>query len=76
VAHYYYAKLAAQEKPIRIKELTPPVETFPAFIGFSKANNLGALRDQVDATLKAMKADGTYQRIIAANVASWGLDIE
>ena len=77
VAYYYYAKIASVQgqQSIQMKELTPSIETFPALIGFSKVNNLTAIRDKVDATLREMKADGSYQRIRDSHIASWGIQL-
>lgn len=74
VAYYYYAQSNLRNtKGIEIKELTPAIQAFPAYIGFSKANQLETLRDQVDKTLKEMKQDGTYAQIITSYLASWGV---
>ena len=75
VAHYYYTKVIANSRGVKIKELKPPVDTFPAFIGFSKVNNLDAIRKKVDDTLKKMKSDGTYQEIIDAHAQTWGISL-
>ncbi len=75
VALYYYSKIAPKGK-IQLKELNPPVQTFPAYIGFSKANNLAPLRDKVDIILKKMKKDGSYQKIIDAYLDSWRLNLD
>ena len=75
VAFYYYAQSNPKfRKGVQIKELQPPVQSFPAFIGFSKANKLEKLRDQVDATIIAMKQDGTYQKIINTYLDSWKVE--
>ena len=49
----------------RIRELTPPVEEVPAFLAFSRARARSGESRAVDAALKSMKADGTYQAILA-----------
>lgn len=74
VALYYYSKVASAGSE-RIKELHPEVESFPTYIGYSKANKLSPLRDQIDRVLKEMKADGTYQSIINNEIKSWGIDL-
>lgn len=72
VAYYYYSRLTSKNPMgMEMKELTPPVDTFSAYIGFSKARDLGAIREQVDATLREMKEDGTYQRILDEHLTSW-----
>lgn len=71
VAYHYYSKIAANNHPIQIKELKPSVETLSAFMGFSKLKKLNAVRVQVDATLKEMKRDGTYQKIIDRWIDKW-----
>jgi len=74
VAYYYHSKIAPRGIT-RIKELKPSIQTFPAYIGFSKANKLSTLRDQVDQVLREMKTDGSYQKIIDAHVSQWGIDL-
>jgi len=72
--YYYYSKANLEEsKAITIKELKPPIQSFPAYMGFSKAKNLSGLRDKVDKVLKEMKKDGTYQAIIDGYIDSWGI---
>lgn len=73
VALYYYAQAKA-ERPVKIRELEPAVQSFPAYIGFSKANNLESLRDEVDTTLREMKSDGTYQQILDTYSDDWKLE--
>ena len=74
VAYYYHSKVKNKEnKSVKLKELTPPIQSFPAYMGFSKANNLSGLRDKADIILKEMKRDGSYQRIIDGYLAGWGI---
>ncbi len=74
VAYYYYSKVNLEEgMSVKLKELEPPVQSFPAYMGFSKAKNLSALRDKADIVLKEMKKDGSYQSIIDVHLASWGI---
>ncbi|RED53496.1 amino acid ABC transporter substrate-binding protein (PAAT family) [Aestuariispira insulae] len=47
----------------QVRELQPPLQSVPSYIAFSKKNRLANLRDRVDATLRAMKEDGTYQAL-------------
>ncbi|MCE2593669.1 transporter substrate-binding domain-containing protein [Motilimonas cestriensis] len=48
-----------------IRELKPALEHIASYIAFSKKRNLALTRDQFDQTLKQMKQDGSYQRIIS-----------
>ena len=73
VALYYYAQ-ASTDTPVRIRELSPAIQSFPAYIGFSKANKLEALRDEVDATLRKMRIDGSYQQILDSYLDDWKLE--
>ena len=75
VALYYYSKIAPKVKS-RFKELKPPVQTFPAYIGFSKANNLTSVRNRADDILRKMKEDGTYQKIINSHIDKWGIILD
>lgn len=63
VAHYYHSKLSFLEIN-QFKELIPPVQIFPAYIGFSRANMLTSVRNEVDKTLREMKKDGSHQEIL------------
>jgi polar amino acid transport system substrate-binding protein len=49
----------------RIHELAPPVEDVPAYLAFSRARNMSAESRAIDTALRAMKEDGTYQKILA-----------
>lgn len=75
VALYYYSEIAPKGKS-QLKELNPSVQTFPAYIGFSKANKLTSVRDQVDDILREMKKDGSYQKIINAHIDRWGINLD
>ncbi|WP_419905395.1 hypothetical protein [Kiloniella sp.] len=48
-----------------VAEILPPIQSVPSYIAFSKKRNHTKLRDMVDATLKAMKQDGSYDRLTA-----------
>lgn len=48
-----------------VKELAPEVQNVPSYIAFSKKRNLAAVRDKFDETLKSMKTQGVYDKIIA-----------
>ena len=74
VAYYYYSKVNLQKNnSVKLKELKPPIQSFPAYMGFSKINNLSSLRDRADIVLREMKKDGSYQRIIDGYLADWGI---
>ncbi|WDP91546.1 MAG: transporter substrate-binding domain-containing protein [Desulfobacter sp.] len=47
------------------KRLSPAVQAVDSFIAFSKARGLMAIRDQFDAALEKLIADGTYDKIMA-----------
>ncbi len=75
VALYYYSKIDPGGKN-QIKELKPHIQSFPAYIGFSKANKLTSVRDKVDKILREMKKDGSYQKIINSHISSWGIRLD
>ncbi len=52
------------KKSDQIEELTPEIQSIPSYMAFSKKRKLSALRDKFDRTLKALKKDGTYEKII------------
>jgi polar amino acid transport system substrate-binding protein len=56
--------LNQMNQPDAVKELSPEVDKIPTYIAFSKKRQLSAVRDKFDATLKAMRTDGTYNKII------------
>lgn len=47
-----------------VKALSPEVQNVPSYLAFSKKKNLSATRDRFDETLKKMKAEGAYDKII------------
>jgi polar amino acid transport system substrate-binding protein len=61
VALYNFKKLGIQGK---IRELTPVVEDVPSYIAFTKTRDLNNVRRDFDGALKAMRADGAYDRIV------------
>lgn len=69
IAHYYYRQ-ASRTAPIsplpKMRELRPPIETFPAYVGFSRKKGLSSLRDAFDAAMAGMRKDGGYDRILAS----------
>ncbi len=75
VALYYYSKVAPSGGS-RIRELHPPVDTFPAYIGFTRARDLSAVKTRVDETLRKMKADGSYGAIIDGYLERWGVALD
>lgn len=58
----YYAKQMRQIN--RVEVLHPPIESTKVYLAFSKINNLGKLAAQFDDAMRAMRKDGTYDRII------------
>ncbi len=46
-------------------ELSPGIFDSPCFVAWTRARQLAALRADLDAALVAMKADGSYRRIVA-----------
>jgi len=57
--------LTKLKKTDEVKELAPEVQSIPSYIAFSKKKNLAKTRDSFDETLKKMKSDGTYDKIIS-----------
>ena len=53
------------KKADEVKELSPEVQSIPSYIAFSKKKNLSKTRDSFDETLKKMRSDGSYEKIIA-----------
>lgn len=48
----------------QIRELSPVVEEAPAYLAFTRARDLSAEIRAIDATLRSMKEDGSYQKIL------------
>jgi polar amino acid transport system substrate-binding protein len=46
-----------------VRELQPPIQEAPAYVGFSRARDLGALRDAFDHALAQLKGSGKYHQI-------------
>ncbi|MEH6631071.1 MAG: transporter substrate-binding domain-containing protein [Halopseudomonas aestusnigri] len=46
-----------------VEELSPPIQSVPSYIAFSKKRNHALLRDLVDRTLIEMRQDGSYDRL-------------
>lgn len=47
-----------------VKELTPPIQEVPAYVGFSKKRNRAALRDEFDKAIITLKKNGTYDKLL------------
>lgn len=47
----------------QVRELQPALQTLPSYMAFPRDRGLEHIRDQFDAQLRAMKADGTYASI-------------
>ncbi len=47
-----------------VKELKPPIQEIPAYVGFSKKRNHTALRDAFDKALITLKQNGTYDKLL------------
>jgi polar amino acid transport system substrate-binding protein len=47
-----------------IVEQTPPVDDVPAFLAFTRARDLSVESKALDAALRSMKEDGSYQKIL------------
>lgn len=48
----------------KIQELSPPLETVPSYLAFTKVRDLSKLSHAFDTELALMKQDGTYDRIV------------
>ncbi|WP_211222757.1 substrate-binding periplasmic protein [Paludibacterium yongneupense] len=48
----------------QIKELTPPLESVPSYLAFTRVKDRRKAAMDFDIALAAMKRDGTYQRIV------------
>jgi ABC-type Fe3+/spermidine/putrescine transport system ATPase subunit len=48
----------------QIKEVSPPLESVPTYLAFTKVRDLSKQSEGFDAALASMKQDGTYDRII------------
>jgi len=56
--------LKSMNKESQVKMLEPVLQDVASYLAFSKAAKLKTVRDKFDKTLKQMKADGTYKKII------------
>jgi polar amino acid transport system substrate-binding protein len=64
-AHYFLRRLGLDDQ---VAELQPPLDASPSYLAFSRArDDLAALREAFDRALAAMKADGSFQRIVEAH---------
>ena len=66
-AIYLLNKLGGKDK---VRELTPPLDSVPSYVAFTKAKDMSALRDGLDAQFKAMRADGTFDKIVKSYVGN------
>jgi len=57
--------LKSMNKESQVKMLEPVLQDIASYLAFSKAAKLTNIRDKFDKTLKQMKADGTYKKIIS-----------
>jgi polar amino acid transport system substrate-binding protein len=48
-----------------IRELSPRIDEIPVYIAFTRARDMSAESRSIDRALRAMKEDGTYQKILA-----------
>jgi polar amino acid transport system substrate-binding protein len=60
-----WAEAARLHLDDRIREVSPPLEDAPGYLAFTRVRNLDAESRAIDAALKSMKEDGTYQKILA-----------
>jgi len=49
----------------QIKEISPPLQSVPSYLAFTKAHDLKKMSDAFDVALASMRQDGTYDRIVA-----------
>ncbi|MDR3440503.1 transporter substrate-binding domain-containing protein [Telmatospirillum sp.] len=49
----------------QIKELSPPLQSMPSYLAFTKVRDLKKMSEAFDTALISMKQDGTYDRIVA-----------
>lgn len=48
----------------KIQEISPPIESVPSYLAFTKVRDLSKLSRAFDTELALMKQDGTYDRIV------------
>ena len=48
----------------KIREISPPLDSVPTYLAFTKVRNLSKRSEEFDAAMASMKQDGTYDRII------------
>ncbi|SDZ16167.1 substrate-binding periplasmic protein [Tindallia californiensis] len=56
--------LQEMEKTDKVKELSPPLDSFAAYLAFTRKKDYADLAKEFDLILQEMKDDGTYQRIL------------
>ena len=67
VPSYRYVALATARRLqllAQIREMSPPLDSVPTYLAFTKVRNLSKQSEEFDAALASMKQDGTYDRII------------
>jgi len=67
IANYRYGVLEAAEHLgllAEIKEISPPIESVPSYLAFTKQRDFAKPLDDFQTALASMKQDGTYDRII------------
>ena len=71
IANYRYGVLEAAEHLgllAEIKEISPPIESVPSYLAFTKQRDFTEPLEDFQAALASMKQDGTYDRIIGRSV--------
>ena len=48
----------------QIREMSPPLDSVPTYLAFTKVRNLSKWSEEFDTAMASMKQDGTYERII------------
>jgi len=48
----------------QIREMSPPLDSVPTYLAFTKVRNLSKRSEEFDAAMASMKKDGTYDHII------------
>lgn len=66
VSNYFGAVFELNKHNLQdqVKELGPPIEIIPTYIGFSKKRNLESLRNEFDRAFRKLKKSGKYEEIL------------
>jgi len=64
IPYLYNKEKSTFKSSMKIKRLSPDVQDNPSYMAFSKKRNLKKTRDLFDKTLKKMKKNGSYAKII------------